>query len=55
VLITVYVCIGTLQHASLRWTFGPLGRPVPVEQADSAGQALLLMAEQLVEPFRARS
>lgn len=26
VLITVYVCIGTLQHANLRWTFGPLGR-----------------------------
>jgi sterol desaturase/sphingolipid hydroxylase (fatty acid hydroxylase superfamily) len=25
VLITVYVCIGTLQHANLRWTFGPLG------------------------------
>jgi sterol desaturase/sphingolipid hydroxylase (fatty acid hydroxylase superfamily) len=26
VLITVYVCVGTLQHANLRWTFGPLGR-----------------------------
>jgi sterol desaturase/sphingolipid hydroxylase (fatty acid hydroxylase superfamily) len=26
VVITVYVCIGTLQHANLRWTFGPLGR-----------------------------
>jgi sterol desaturase/sphingolipid hydroxylase (fatty acid hydroxylase superfamily) len=26
VLITVYVCIGTLQHANLRWTFGPVGR-----------------------------
>src|SRR5579863_2709321 len=26
VLITVYICIGTLQHANLRWTFGPLGR-----------------------------
>jgi sterol desaturase/sphingolipid hydroxylase (fatty acid hydroxylase superfamily) len=25
VLITIYVCIGTLQHANLRWTFGPLG------------------------------
>ena len=25
VLITSYVCIGTLQHANLRWTFGPLG------------------------------
>jgi sterol desaturase/sphingolipid hydroxylase (fatty acid hydroxylase superfamily) len=25
VLITVYVCVGTLQHANLRWTFGPLG------------------------------
>jgi sterol desaturase/sphingolipid hydroxylase (fatty acid hydroxylase superfamily) len=25
VVITVYVCIGTLQHANLRWTFGPLG------------------------------
>jgi sterol desaturase/sphingolipid hydroxylase (fatty acid hydroxylase superfamily) len=26
VLITVYVCVGTLQHANLRWTFGPAGR-----------------------------
>jgi sterol desaturase/sphingolipid hydroxylase (fatty acid hydroxylase superfamily) len=26
VVITVYVCIGTLQHANLRWAFGPLGR-----------------------------
>ncbi|HEV2375919.1 MAG TPA: sterol desaturase family protein [Streptosporangiaceae bacterium] len=26
VLITVYVCIGTLQHANLGWTFGPAGR-----------------------------
>ena len=26
VLITAYVCVGTLQHANLRWTFGPLGR-----------------------------
>jgi sterol desaturase/sphingolipid hydroxylase (fatty acid hydroxylase superfamily) len=26
VLITVYICIGTLQHANLRWTFGPAGR-----------------------------
>ena len=26
VIITVYVCIGTLQHANLRWTFGPVGR-----------------------------
>ena len=102
VLITVYVCIGTLQHANLRWTFGPLGRlivspayhrlhhdrenqavnlgvvltiwdvlarravfpapgdvvgrtgldgrPVPVEQ-DAATPTLILMAEQLIEPF----
>jgi sterol desaturase/sphingolipid hydroxylase (fatty acid hydroxylase superfamily) len=28
VLITVYVCIGTLQHANLRWTFGPLGKVI---------------------------
>ncbi|HEY6275491.1 MAG TPA: sterol desaturase family protein [Streptosporangiaceae bacterium] len=28
VLITIYVCIGTLQHANLRWTFGPAGRVV---------------------------
>jgi sterol desaturase/sphingolipid hydroxylase (fatty acid hydroxylase superfamily) len=28
VVITVYVCVGTLQHANLRWTFGPLGRVV---------------------------
>jgi sterol desaturase/sphingolipid hydroxylase (fatty acid hydroxylase superfamily) len=26
VLITAYVCVGTLQHANLRWTYGPLGR-----------------------------
>jgi len=107
VLITIYVCIGTLQHANLRWTFGPVGRvlvspayhrlhhapdiqdanlgvvltiwdvlagrarfpsrtdsvnrtgldgrPVPVEQEASAGPALLLVAEQLAEPFRARA
>jgi sterol desaturase/sphingolipid hydroxylase (fatty acid hydroxylase superfamily) len=106
VLITIYVCVGTLQHANLRWTFGPLGRvivspayhrlhhapdiqranlgvvltiwdvlagsarfparrdetgptgldgrPVPVEQATGSPRALLLMAEQLIEPFRAR-
>jgi len=106
VLITIYVCIGTLQHANLRWTFGPAGRvlvspayhrlhhapdtqdvnlgvvltiwdvlaglarfparadavgrtglngrPVPVEQDDSAGSALLLLAEQLAEPFQAQ-
>jgi sterol desaturase/sphingolipid hydroxylase (fatty acid hydroxylase superfamily) len=28
VVITVYVCVGTLQHANLRWTFGPVGRVV---------------------------
>jgi sterol desaturase/sphingolipid hydroxylase (fatty acid hydroxylase superfamily) len=107
VIITIYVCLGTLQHANLRWTFGPAGRifvspvyhrlhhamdkeplnlgvvltlwdvlagcarfpargdgvgrtglegrPVPVEQADSARPALLLLAEQLAEPFHARA
>jgi sterol desaturase/sphingolipid hydroxylase (fatty acid hydroxylase superfamily) len=107
VLITIYVCIGTLQHANLRWTLGPVGRvlvspayhrlhhapdtqrvnlgvvltiwdvlagrarfpsrsdavgrtgldgrPVPVEQGDSAGLVLLLLGEQLIEPFQARS
>jgi sterol desaturase/sphingolipid hydroxylase (fatty acid hydroxylase superfamily) len=106
VLITIYVCVGTLQHANLRWTFGPLGRvivspayhrlhhapdtqgvnlgvvltiwdlligrarfpsraqkvgrtgldgrPVPVEQDDSSGFALALLAEQLIEPFQAQ-
>ena len=106
VLITIYVCIGTLQHANLRWTFGPAGRvivspayhrlhhapdtqhvnlgvvltiwdvlagrarfpsrrdgvgrtgldgrPVPVEQDGSARPALLLLAEQLIEPFQAQ-
>ena len=106
VLITIYVCIGTLQHANIRWTFGPVGRvivspayhrlhhapdtqqfnlgvvltiwdvlagrarfpaqsevtgrtgldgrPVPVEQDGSARPALLLLAEQLAEPFQAR-
>jgi sterol desaturase/sphingolipid hydroxylase (fatty acid hydroxylase superfamily) len=104
VLITTYVCIGTLQHANLRWTFGPAGRvivspayhrlhhardtqhvnlgvvltiwdvlagrarfpargdavgrtgldgrPVPVEQDAAAGAPLMLLAEQLLEPFR---
>jgi sterol desaturase/sphingolipid hydroxylase (fatty acid hydroxylase superfamily) len=28
VLITIYVCVGTLQHANLRWTFGPVGRVI---------------------------
>ena len=107
VLITAYVCIGTLQHANLRWTFGPAGRvlvspayhrlhhapdtqrvnlgvvltiwdilagyarfpsrsdaagrtgldgrPVPVEQDDPAEPVLLLLGEQLIEPFQARS
>jgi sterol desaturase/sphingolipid hydroxylase (fatty acid hydroxylase superfamily) len=106
VLITSYVCIGTLQHANVRWTFGPVGRvlvspayhrlhharedqrvnlgvvltvwdvlagyarfpvrsdavqrtglagrPVPVEQDESARPALVLLAEQLFEPFHAR-
>jgi sterol desaturase/sphingolipid hydroxylase (fatty acid hydroxylase superfamily) len=106
ILITIYVCIGTLQHANLRWTFGPVGRvivspayhrlhhapdiqnvnlgvvltiwdvlagcarfpsrsagagrtgldgrPVPVEQDDSSRPALLLLAEQLIEPFQAQ-
>jgi sterol desaturase/sphingolipid hydroxylase (fatty acid hydroxylase superfamily) len=106
VLITIYVCIGTLQHANLRWTFGPVGRvivspayhrfhhdtenqglnlgvvltiwdvligrarfparsdavgrtgldgrPVPVEQEGSARPALMLLAEQLIEPFQAQ-
>jgi sterol desaturase/sphingolipid hydroxylase (fatty acid hydroxylase superfamily) len=106
VLITAYICVGTLQHANLRWTFGPLGRvlvspayhrlhhapdvqdanlgvvltiwdvltgrarfparadgagrtgldgrPVPVEQDGPAGAAPLLVAKQLIEPFRAQ-
>jgi sterol desaturase/sphingolipid hydroxylase (fatty acid hydroxylase superfamily) len=106
VVITIYVCLGTLQHANLRWTFGPVGRvvvspayhrlhhatdiqrlnlgvvltiwdvlagraafpargdavgrtgldgrPVPVEQDGSARPVLLLVAEQLIEPFQAR-
>jgi sterol desaturase/sphingolipid hydroxylase (fatty acid hydroxylase superfamily) len=28
VLITCYVCIGTLQHANLRWRFGPVGKVI---------------------------
>ena len=106
-LITIYICIGTLQHANLRWTFGPAGRvlvtpayhrlhhapdtqgvnlgvvltiwdiltgrarfpsqadavgltglngrPVPVEQDSAARPVPLLLAEQLIEPFQARS
>jgi sterol desaturase/sphingolipid hydroxylase (fatty acid hydroxylase superfamily) len=105
-LITIYVCVGTLQHANVRWDFGPAGRvivspayhrlhhapdtqavnlgvvltiwdvlagyatfpsrrdepgrtglggrPVPVEQDRPAGPVLPLLAEQLIEPFRAR-
>jgi sterol desaturase/sphingolipid hydroxylase (fatty acid hydroxylase superfamily) len=26
VLITAYVCLGTLTHANVRWSFGPLGK-----------------------------
>ena len=26
VLITTYVCLGTLPHANVRWSFGPVGR-----------------------------
>ena len=106
VLITIYVCIGTLQHANISWTFGQAGRvivspayhrlhhardsqgvnlgvvftvwdvvarrarfpargdgvgstglagrPVPVEQDDRARPALVLVTEQLLEPFQAR-
>ena len=106
VLITVYVCIGTVQHANIRWTYGPVGRvivspayhrlhhapdtpgvnlgvvltiwdvlagrarfpgrsdsvgrtglagrPVPVEQDHRTRPALVLVAEQLLEPFQAR-
>jgi sterol desaturase/sphingolipid hydroxylase (fatty acid hydroxylase superfamily) len=105
VVITAYICVGTLQHANLRWSFGPAGRvlvspayhrlhhapdtqnfnlgvvltiwdvlagrarfpsrsdavgrtgldgrPVPVEQGGSAAPTLLLVAEQLIEPFQA--
>ena len=28
VLITLYVCLGTLPHANVRWSFGPLGKVV---------------------------
>ena len=107
VLITAYVCVGTLQHANLRWTFGPVGRvivspayhrlhhamdnqavnlgvvltiwdvlagyarfparrapvgrtgldgrPVPVEQDPHPRPALLLLAQQLAEPFRSQT
>jgi sterol desaturase/sphingolipid hydroxylase (fatty acid hydroxylase superfamily) len=27
-LITLYVCLGTLPHANVRWSFGPLGKVV---------------------------
>jgi sterol desaturase/sphingolipid hydroxylase (fatty acid hydroxylase superfamily) len=106
VLITIYVCIGTLQHANVRWTFGPVGRvlvspayhrvhhsleaqrvnlgvvltiwdvlagyarfpapgeavqptgladrPFPVEQGMPSSRALLVLGEQLVEPFQTR-
>jgi hypothetical protein len=50
VIITVYVCIGTLQHART----GLDGRPVPVEQDGPGRPVLLLVAEQLAEPFQAQ-
>jgi len=28
VLVTLYVCLGTLPHANVRWSFGPLGKVV---------------------------
>jgi sterol desaturase/sphingolipid hydroxylase (fatty acid hydroxylase superfamily) len=28
VIITVYVCLGTLPHANVRWSFGPMGKMV---------------------------
>jgi sterol desaturase/sphingolipid hydroxylase (fatty acid hydroxylase superfamily) len=28
ILITLYVCLGTLPHANVRWSFGPFGRVV---------------------------
>jgi sterol desaturase/sphingolipid hydroxylase (fatty acid hydroxylase superfamily) len=28
ILITVYVCLGTLPHTNVRWSYGPLGRVV---------------------------
>jgi hypothetical protein len=47
-------------RCSWRWWPGPgsasgSGPPGPVEQEASAGPALLLVAEQLAEPFRARA
>jgi sterol desaturase/sphingolipid hydroxylase (fatty acid hydroxylase superfamily) len=27
-LITLYVCLGTLPHANVRWSFGPVGKVV---------------------------
>ena len=106
VLITIYVCLGTLPHANVRWSFGPLGRivvspsyhrlhhalegrqevnlgvvltvwdvlagkarfpargsapcatglagrPVPVEQQETALRPVQLVARQLAQPFRA--
>lgn len=47
-IITVYVCIGTLQHANIRWGVGP------VEQDGPGRPVLLLIAEQLAEPFQAQ-
>jgi hypothetical protein len=50
--------ISALQHANLRWTFGPAGRvlasPAYHRLHHSAGLVLLLVGEQLIEPFRAR-
>ena len=104
-LITVYVCLGTLPHANVPWSFGPVGRilvspayhrihhssegvsgvnlgivltlwdvgsrrarfpqrgevapltgiagrPLVTEQSDRATSHLVLVVDQLVEPFR---
>jgi sterol desaturase/sphingolipid hydroxylase (fatty acid hydroxylase superfamily) len=69
VVITIYVCIGTLQHANLRWTFGPVGWVVvspayhrlhhdPVTQQVNLGVVLTIwdvLARRAVFPTRGHS
>jgi hypothetical protein len=57
-VLTIWdVLIGRARFPSRRAAAGRTGldgRPVPVEQGDAARPVLLLMAEQLIEPFQAQ-
>jgi sterol desaturase/sphingolipid hydroxylase (fatty acid hydroxylase superfamily) len=58
VVLTIWdVLVGRARFPSRGHNVGRTGldgRPVPVEQEDSASSALLLLAGQLIEPFQAQ-